>query len=229
MLPDWIPFSSEKGQTEGMKNDIIIECLLKKKNISGCRGPHYGTLPEDSVAAKVDRGHPNLTASTAATGFVVYAVVPITEEEVVDLNANAVAVEAATHTTVNIIKATKLKPVTLLDSTAWLNSIKAYVNYVFAFFGALCPHYTQTKEVVNKLHGLKPETHKAISPESKAAILWIILLQGRHYAQGNIDVLAEFSTIQAALVTKTHTYAMLNFHRPWYMWHSNKREKKKRT
>eukprot|EP00957_Ditylum_brightwellii_P120885 9219694-Ditylum_brightwellii.AAC.1 len=58
------------------------------------------------------------------------------------------------------------------------------------------------KEVVTNLQGLKAEAQNNIAPEAKTAILWIVLLQARHFTQGNTDVLMEFVAMKASLAVK---------------------------
>eukprot|EP00957_Ditylum_brightwellii_P125182 9543611-Ditylum_brightwellii.AAC.1 len=58
------------------------------------------------------------------------------------------------------------------------------------------------KEVVTNLQSLKAEAQNNVSPERKAAILWIVLLQARHFTQGNTNVWAEFIAMQASLAAK---------------------------
>eukprot|EP00957_Ditylum_brightwellii_P089372 6804930-Ditylum_brightwellii.AAC.1 len=98
----------------------------------------------------------------------------MTEEEVVNFNLTVDAVVETTHTTAAEIKSTKLKATTPADTNEWLNNIKGYTNLVHSLFGPICPHFFQ---------GLKAEACNIIFPEAKAAILWIILLQARHFTQ----------------------------------------------
>eukprot|EP00957_Ditylum_brightwellii_P054381 4120193-Ditylum_brightwellii.AAC.1 len=58
------------------------------------------------------------------------------------------------------------------------------MNHITALFTIQSPNYTQVKEVVNCIHALKPEAQKAMTAELRAAIMWIVLLQARHFAQG---------------------------------------------
>eukprot|EP00957_Ditylum_brightwellii_P094743 7214873-Ditylum_brightwellii.AAC.1 len=58
------------------------------------------------------------------------------------------------------------------------------------------------KEVVTNLQGLKTEARNNISPEAKAAILWVVLIQAQNFTQGNTNVLAEFVAMQASLAAK---------------------------
>eukprot|EP00957_Ditylum_brightwellii_P138902 10587558-Ditylum_brightwellii.AAC.1 len=192
-----------KRTNQGHEGQHPHQAFAKNQNLLRCRHSNHSTTPQDDMTTKIVGGHPISTATPAAMDLSVYIVGLMSEEEVVDLNINVMAVDIATNTTAADSKATKLKSTMLLDTAEWFNNIKAYVNLIFAFFGALCPHYFQMCKVVTNLHELKAEAHKAISPKSKAAILWIILLQSPHVMQSNMDVLTEFSTVQAALVAKS--------------------------
>eukprot|EP00957_Ditylum_brightwellii_P181650 13837324-Ditylum_brightwellii.AAC.1 len=100
----------------------------------------------------------------------------MTEEEVVNFNLTVDLVKEATHTTTAEIKHTKLKATMPTDTSKWMDNIKGYTNLM--------------KDIVTNLQGLKAEAQNNIAPEAKAAILWIVLLQARHFTQGNTDVLA---------------------------------------
>eukprot|EP00957_Ditylum_brightwellii_P105606 8051578-Ditylum_brightwellii.AAC.1 len=126
----------------------------------------------------------------------------MTEEEVVNFNLTVDAVKEATHTTTAEIKSIKLKATTPAVTSKWMDNIKGYTNLVHILFGPICPHFFQMKEVVTNLQGLKAEAQNNIAPETKAAILWIVLLQARLFTQGNTDVLAEFVAMQASLAAK---------------------------
>eukprot|EP00957_Ditylum_brightwellii_P152232 11590062-Ditylum_brightwellii.AAC.1 len=83
------------------------------------------------------------------------------------------AVDQATHTTTAEIKATKLRAKTPSDAGEWLGTLKAYANMMQTLFTINSPHYIQVKEVVNCIHALKREAQKAMTAESRAAIMWI--------------------------------------------------------
>eukprot|EP00957_Ditylum_brightwellii_P098486 7503033-Ditylum_brightwellii.AAC.1 len=105
----------------------------------------------------------------------------------VNFNLTVDVVEEATHTTAAEIKSTKLKATTPADTSDWMDNIKGYTNLVQNIFGPICPHFFHMKEVVANLRGLKAEKQNNIAPEVKAAILWIALLQARHFIQGNTN------------------------------------------
>eukprot|EP00957_Ditylum_brightwellii_P105743 8064597-Ditylum_brightwellii.AAC.1 len=74
------------------------------------------------------KGHPIPMAATTATGLSLYAVGPMTEEEVVNFNLTVDVVEEATHTTAAKIKSTKLKATMLADINEWMDNLKGYTN-----------------------------------------------------------------------------------------------------
>eukprot|EP00957_Ditylum_brightwellii_P135098 10300403-Ditylum_brightwellii.AAC.1 len=204
-LPDWLRTCAKKGQSEETKETAIAATLQTKKVFYGVTCPINAPLLNIIKQNWWTRGHLVPTSSTAATGWSVYAFGPLLEEEVVSINEQAAALEVATCTTVAEVKSSRLSAKTLEDTADWLSMLKAYTNATFAIFSSMPPHYTYVKEIVNALHDLKPETRRAISHESKAAILWIILLQARHFAQGSSDELAEFKAMHTQLAAKnTH-------------------------
>eukprot|EP00957_Ditylum_brightwellii_P058313 4420822-Ditylum_brightwellii.AAC.1 len=90
-------------------------------------------------------------AATPPTGLSPYAVMPMTEEEVVNFNLTVDVVKEATHTTTAEIKSTKLKATTPADTSNWMDNIKGYTNLVHSLFRPICSHFFQMKEVVTNL------------------------------------------------------------------------------
>eukprot|EP00957_Ditylum_brightwellii_P159356 12129973-Ditylum_brightwellii.AAC.1 len=202
LLPDLFHLCAKKGQMEDIKDFIITEKLQSNKIYTDVDILVTQQLLKMIRQRKWAGGHPILMAATAPTGLSPYVVGPMTEEEVVNFNLTVDAIEEATHTNAAEIKSTKLKAATPADTSQWMDNIKGYINLVHILFGPICPHFFQMKEVCTNLQGLKMEAQNNIAPEAKAAILWIVLLQARHFTQGNTNGLAEFVTMQASLDAK---------------------------
>jgi hypothetical protein len=69
-------------------------------------------------------------------------------------------------------------------------------------FSKDCPFLLCVIQIINALKQFSRNAREAMSIMTKASILWVILLQARQFATGNMDVLAEFSALHANLVAK---------------------------
>ncbi len=87
--------------------------------------------------------------------------------------------------------------------------LKRFTNLLFALFGGRCPLYIQMYDVVEALLTYQPCARKKFTHQTKASILWIILLQSRHFAAGSMQgtqaCLGAFTLMQNQLYAKmTH-------------------------
>ena len=80
--------------------------------------------------------------------------------------------------------------------------LKRYANLLVALFLVSCPLYKCVKTVIDALKAFSKQAKDNLSERSKAAILWIILLQIRVFAMGDTTILVEFSLMQANLASK---------------------------
>ena len=72
-------------------------------------------------------------------------------------------------------------------------------------FSAGCPLFLQLRMVIKAMYAFKRSAMKSMTQHTKASILWIILLQTRHFAAGEGTLLAEFKTMLEKMVAKDTT------------------------
>ena len=70
------------------------------------------------------------------------------------------------------------------------------------FFSKDCPFFQCCVKIVEALRDFSRLAKKAMTKLSRASILWIILLQSRHFAMGSTIILAEFTSMQSDLCAK---------------------------
>ena len=80
--------------------------------------------------------------------------------------------------------------------------LKRFCNVLYAVFSKDCPYFQCCVQIVDALRDFSRPAKKAMTKLSRASILWIMLLQSRHFAMGNTTVLAEFTSMQADLCAK---------------------------
>jgi len=72
------------------------------------------------------------------------------------------------------------------EGDSFMLMLKRYVNFLFALFGGASPLYKQVKGIVDALREYSPNARSKLTLDVKSAILWIILLQARRFAQGKM-------------------------------------------
>ena len=100
---------------------------------------------------------------------------------------------------------TKILPKVLGDPFEFLLVLNTFANLLYALFGAGCPLFLQLRMVIKALYAFKRAAMNSMSAHTKASILWIILLQTRHFVAGESTLLAEFKTMMEKLVSKDTT------------------------
>lgn len=203
LLPEWFAKITEKGMTDNTRNTIITK-QLKTVCFEEAEIPITAPLLQTIRKRQWLANDPLATFKTAAQGLSIFAVGQLSDEEVSSINESMEALSNATQTTAKELKeaSSKLTAKVPTDSHEFLELLKTFANLLFALFSSSCPLYVQIKEILRALHAYKRSAFKAIPLQTKAAILWIILLQTRHFSAGNTTLLAEFRTMKDKLVAK---------------------------
>lgn len=95
------------------------------------------------------------------------------------------------------------------DGAELLKMLKRFANLLFALFTSQSPLYKEVYALIQALRQFSENALKNIPHKSRAAILWILLLQSRHYSKGLMfdgrqpgSILGEFETMKVMLVSK---------------------------
>ena len=125
---------------------------------------------------------------------------------------------AATHVTTSDLKAAqrKLKAIVPTDGTALLLMLRRYANFIFALFTSESPLYKELAKVIRAFKKITLNARSNQPHKVRATILWIILLQSRVFAEGEMistadseDIrgcLGEFLNLKNALACKSLAY-----------------------
>ncbi len=92
-------------------------------------------------------------------------------------------------------------------SENFLAMLKHYANLLCALFSSQCPLYAQMYNlVISALSDISQTARDQLSHGTKVSILWIVLLQSRHFAHGNMvgnkALLGSFSSMMNHLHSK---------------------------
>ena len=192
LLPIWFSKVNEKGQNDNTRNQIIIQ-QLQNILFEDAEIPITAPLLLMIRKRKWLSDDPTATYRTAAKGLSIFAVGVMTEDEVAIINDTMEALERATTTTAKEYKdVTRIKATVPEDSYEFTILLKTFANLLYSLFGSICPLYLNVRTLIRSFNTYTRTALKAMSMTTKASILWILLLQTRHFASGNLSTLAEF-------------------------------------
>ena len=97
---------------------------------------------------------------------------------------------------------TKLKATVPTSHEDFILMLKRFCNALFGIFSGDSPYFKCCVKVVDVLQAFSRPARAAMTTNTRAAILWILLLQSRQFAMGNMDILSEFATMQSDLRAK---------------------------
>ena len=148
------------------------------------------------------------TLENAAKGISPFAMLDITDEEVAVMTQDQFDIDSATTVTVADVKKSKSKVKASVPDTSekFLAMLKRYANLLCALFSSQCPLYAQMYNLISALRDISQTARDHLSHGTKASILWIVLLQSRHFARGNMvgdkALLGSFSSMMNHLHSK---------------------------
>ena len=207
VLPSWFIQCKEKGMTESYKSTIVrkhimanikyddadvpLTALLLKMIIKGAWAGKDGNIRRPSIVSALE-------------GLSPFIVLELDEDEVADINEANDDLDKATHVTLQDIKNLKKKLKVQVPSSAddFILLLKRYGNLLFALFSEDCPLYRCIDKILAALKEFSRNARDALTLKVKASILWIVLLQSRQFAVGEMDILREFSSMHEDLCAK---------------------------
>jgi len=80
--------------------------------------------------------------------------------------------------------------------------IKRFTNLLFALFGGACPLFLHIVNIVENILQLSKRARDMTTQSTKAAILWIFLIQSHEFARGKGEITAEYQEMQHGLEVK---------------------------
>ena len=228
VLPGWFRECAEKGCSEKFKLTIIRTWIMTNYRYDDAEVPLSAPLLK-SINLRNWLGkdgnirRPSLI--NAVDGLSPFLLTDLHEDEVAQINDEEDTFDKATFISVDAVlkHKKKLKPKVPETAEGFLLLLKRYANLLYAIFSEDCPYYKCIVTIIDAFKEFSRAARASFTFHAKAAILWIILLQGRRFALGEMDILAEFSQMQAKLAGKDNkiTHAEL----PAGMLEEEKQEK----
>ena len=91
------------------------------------------------------------------------------------------------------------------EADEFMIMLNHYANLVYVVFSETCPLFKVLREVILALRDLSCEAHKCMNMATKGSILWVLLLQSRQLALGEVNILCEFTKMHGKLRAKRAT------------------------
>ena len=206
-LPKWFLEVAAKGTQDSFKNLIIRKTIETNTIYDDAEVPLTSQLVK-MISKRSWCGKESNTRRpsilNATEGLSPFIVSDLDEDEVAKLNFDADAITTASHTTVEDILKLRNKAKVKIPETAekFMLLLRTYANLLFALFSKECPYLKCVVKIIDALKQFSRAARDAMSLTTRASILWVILLQGRQFATGHMDILAEFSSLHTNLISK---------------------------
>ena len=209
-LPKWYRDLFKKNQDDKDKSNIICAQLESTYILEDGEVPLYPALIKMIQKRDWSAGDVGKRASfvNAAKGISPFAMFDFSEDDVAVMVQDFQDISGATTITAADIKAARSKLQAAVPTTTedFLKMLRAYTNLLFSLFTNQCPLYKSMYTIIKGLRDLSKSAREQLNHQTKASMLWVILLQSRRFAQGrmvgNESCLAEFTTMITHLNAK---------------------------
>ena len=200
-LPPIWRLLGEKNLKKSDKNRIIKQTLQVGMKYPTCRVPCFAAII-NMIRDRDFEGESVVSSlNSAVKGLSPFAVPYMTEDQVDNHNEIANNITSATSTTVKDVSANKIK-CSIPSTFEGLNrQLKRFCNLVFALFGPCSPMVIALDEIIIELESFNETGQASLTSESFAAILWITMLQARHFSAGLMHGDDGFLPIFASMMT----------------------------
>jgi hypothetical protein len=189
-FPKWFRDLFAKNQDEKDRAHIISHAIERTFMYEDAEVPLYPSLVKMILTRKWtgnDLGR-RPAYIHAAAGLSPFAMVDLSEDDVALMQQDYDDLTSASSVSPSEYRAARAKLVakTPEDGDSFMLMLKRYVNFLFALFQGASPLYKLVKGIVDALREYSPNARSKLTVDVKSAILWIILLQARRFAQGKM-------------------------------------------
>ena len=204
-LPSWFKEIQDKKLSDHCKCNLITEAISNKVRY---RDAEVQCTPElfKMIKKRDWMGGDNSKRplfGNAMKGLSPFSMLDLSEDEVSDLMAIDAALQLASTTTVADYKPKSSFYAKVPESAEdFMVMIKRFANLLFALFGGACPLFLHIVNIVENILQLSKSARDVMTQSTKAAILWIILIQSREFSRGKGELTAEFAEMQHGLAVK---------------------------
>ena len=185
-IPEMWMRLGESGLNKADKNNIIRHALQNNLLYKNCKVPLIQpifTMIRDRTFA----GEYAVSSLTAAVKGLSPFIVPfLTQLQIDESNKQDENLSLATSIKPQDIAGNRMTCSLPASYDHMVRQIKRFTNLVFALFGEASPLVQALEVVINELEDQTDVAIAKVSKENIASILWIIMLQARHFAAGQM-------------------------------------------
>ena len=185
-IPEMWMRLGETGLNKADKNNIIRHALQNNTMYKNCKVPLIQPI-FTMIRDRTFEGEYTVSSLTAAVKGLSPFIVPFLTQSQID---------ESNKLNENIALATSIKPQDIAGNRMsctlpqsydhMIKQLKRFTNLVYALFGESSPLVQALEVVINELEDQTEVAIAKISKENIASILWIIMLQSRHFAAGQM-------------------------------------------
>ena len=206
-LPRWFQDCASKGTTEQYQLTIIRKWVMTHVYYDDADIPLTTALLKGIRKRAWAGKDGNITRPSlvnAMDGLSPFTMMDMDEDVVAAYNDEDALLDAASLVSVADLRAMrkKFKAVVPAEAEDFLLLLKRFGNLLFALFSEHCPLFRSVQEVIRAFKAYSREARRQMSQASKGSILWIILLQSRQFALGEVNILFEFTKMHEDLRAK---------------------------
>ena len=206
-LPPWFSSIMERGMNDQFKLTIIRKHIMDNVYYDDAEVPLSTPLLKMALKRNWVGKDGNIRRPSlihAADGISPFLCLELDEDSVAQINEDEDTLQRASHVTFQDLKNFKKKITPSIPEQAadYMLLLKRYANLLFALFSSGCPHFQCVLLIINALKTFSKSAKDNMTTRTKASILWIVLLQARQFAIGDMSILAEFTTMHTNLSAK---------------------------
>jgi hypothetical protein len=231
-LPRWWMDCSEKGMTDHFRSTIIGKHIREHFHYDDAEVPLTNNIIKMAIKRNWTGKEGNINRPSlvnATEGLSPFALFDLNEDEVANMNDEDNALAAASHVTVEQIKAIKKKSEATVPERAekFILLLKIFANFLYALFSQTCPFFRCICRIIKDIQAYSSNAKERLSMSTKSSILWVILKQSRQFAVGEMGIIAEFTEMQRCLAAKNASFNHAETPAPLYQQKKKDQNKRK--
>ena len=189
-FPKWFRDIFAKHLDDVARAQVIAEAVDQSWILEDVEVPVYPALiktiiKRDWTASDLGK---RAVLVNAAKGLFPFALIDLTDEDVALMVEDDEDLYKATAVSAAEVKAARAKVKATTPATAeeFMLMLKRFTNLLYALFSSQSPGTSRCMGWSKALHNYSPNARAQLSHDVKTAILWIIMLQSRWFAQGKM-------------------------------------------
>ncbi len=202
-FPHWFKAIHEPNVSDTDKCNIIAKVIRTAFIYEDAEVPLYAELLKMVRTRNWTAMDMGLIASfeNAAKGLSPFGMIDFTLEDIAVMGSDAQDLAGATHVTASDLKAArkKIKAQVPKDGTELLLMLKRYANFIFAIFTSESPLYKELAIIIRAFKKITTNARINVPHNVRATIPWIILLQSRVFAEGEMTSRADMDGTEGCL------------------------------